>query len=143
MKNIFTQIKNFFLKDDGDSHYKVGMSIILNPEKLLDQSQVDCAVNEMKIAAKLGHLDAQYQLARLYSKYTRPVNFSEAFKWFKLSAKRGHVASQSQLGTIYYFGERGAKVNFKKAENGFSKQLIKNLRLPIYVLRGFTKTLGY
>lgn len=61
-------------------------------------------------AAKLGHVEAQYQLSVMYNIGRGVVqNNAEAGKWLRMAAERGHAKAQYDLGEMYEHGYGVAK----------------------------------
>ncbi len=71
------------------------------------------SVKWLRMAAKQGEADAQFNLGRLYAsevdgvyKKARavPANDVEALKWYQRSAEQGHTQAQVKLGQLYAKG---------------------------------------
>ena len=73
------------------------------------------------MAAKLGHIEAQYHLGISYADGEGLAqNFSKATEWHRHAAKQGHSGAQYEMGLSYYRGE-GAQKDFVEAANWFHK----------------------
>lgn len=79
-----------------------------------------------KVKADAGNVDAQYQLAKLYSsgKGTKKDEF-EAVKWFRRVAEKNDPRGQSMLG-VMYTNARGVKRDYRQAITWFRKAAAQN-----------------
>ena len=60
------------------------------------------------IKAKLGDVNAQYELASYYHS-NDVLNYKEAFKWYSLAAEQDDVRSIEAIGRLFYYGSGVAK----------------------------------
>jgi len=60
-----------------------------------------------ELAARKGHAEAQFNLARLYSagKGGVPHDDEQATRWVRASASQGYALAQARLGTLYATGQ--------------------------------------
>ena len=74
-------------------------------------------VEELKLRAKDGDAEAQYQVGQHYeSKF----DDAEAAKWWRLAAEQGHAMAQYKFGWYHEYG-RGATKNLAEAETWYRK----------------------
>lgn len=73
-------------------------------------------------AAKAGHLEAQFQIARMYALgYGVDQNYREAIRWYTSAGRRGHIKAMVELGDQYANGrfipksERRARLWYRQA----------------------------
>ena len=110
-------------------YYRQGMKYLNGLSVPKDEAQ---ARRWLYMAAKRGHIEAQYEVGLLcmadYKGRERKV--TEAFNWFIKAAEHGHLNAQYQLGHMYYIGV-GIPRNYtqafywmsKAAEHGHSSAL--------------------
>ena len=68
------------------------------------------AVEWFRLAAKTGHIGAQYQLGKMYRLGLGVAqNDKTAIKWWKLSAEEGNADAQFSLGATYQLGQRAPR----------------------------------
>ena len=64
------------------------------------------AAKWLERAANKGHLEAQYQLGRLFYLGTSlPRDFAQSAKWFRAAAMQGRPEAQFNLGLLYAAGQ--------------------------------------
>ncbi len=66
-----------------------------------------------RVAAKMGHSIAAYNLAKMYENADRAA---EAVQWISRAAAAGEASAMNDLGAYYHNGELGLNVDFEKAE---------------------------
>lgn len=97
------------------SEYKYSEEVVAN------------AMKRLKMAAILGHIPAQYELA---IKYLNPVKeyaelYAEGVLWCKKAAYGGCCDAQNHMGNIYRYGQYGEKVNYELAYDYYMKSAEK------------------
>ncbi len=98
---------------DPDAQYDLGHAYATGTDIERDRSK---AIKWYAVAAKAGHLEAQYALGSLFQHGWKgiPPNHREAANWFKQAAERGHVKAQWQLSLLYENG-KGVKKSIVEA----------------------------
>ena len=105
-----------------ESHYNKAMS-------LLENDEVDAAVEHLLKAIEKGSADAQYQLGKLYDegKKVEPDR-KKAFELFRAAAEAGNVQAQTTIGAFYLFTDNAI---IKDRDKGlFWLQKASNARDP-------------
>jgi len=75
----------------------------------------EAQINEMRIRAERGDVEAQYGMAVLaYNGHGVPQDFTASAKWFTLAAEQNHGTAQFNLGTLYEQG-KGVTQNLDQA----------------------------
>ncbi len=75
------------------------------PPTIGDTSEVSDYIAEVKKKAEQGHKAAQYNLALMYFLgEVIPLDYKEAFRWFRASAVQGNSSAQGSLGAMYRKG---------------------------------------
>ena len=70
-----------------------------------DTSEVSGKTSDLMKDAELGDSDAQYNLALMYFLGEAiPLDYKEAFRWFRASAVQGNSSAQGSLGAMYRKG---------------------------------------
>jgi len=70
-----------------------------------DTSEVSGKISDLMKDAELGDSDAQYNLALIYFLGEAiPLDYKEAFRWFRASAVQGNSSAQGSLGAMYRKG---------------------------------------
>ncbi len=70
-----------------------------------DTSEVSDDIADLMKDAELGDSDAQYNLALMYFLGEAiPLDYKEAFRWFRASAVQGNSSAQGSLGAMYRAG---------------------------------------
>ena len=73
------------------------------------------AIKWFRLAAKQGHLKAQYNVGLMYAKgYGVPQDYKEAIKLWRFPAEQGLAAAQYNLGWVYERG-KGVLQDYKEA----------------------------
>ena len=91
--------------------------IAIDYEKGTNGKSVDLAKASIyyKKAAKMGLVDAQYDLAeRYYTGFVVPKDYCKAMEWYVEAANKGHADSRYRIGQMYYYGH-GVQANVHKA----------------------------
>jgi TPR repeat protein len=97
----------------------------------LDANNMPLAYKEFLAAAKVGHIDSQFNLAVMYEKGIGVgKNEKEAVVWYSKAATQGNAASQFNLGVLYENG-RGTPVDFAKANKWYRKASVQGDGLAI------------
>lgn len=88
-----------------------------------DKIEIDNAIDDLKMAAILGHPEAQYELAYKYIIFwTGPLdNVAEGVLWCQRSALNGFAKAQKMLGDYYRRGQYGIKQDLERAFNLYQK----------------------
>ncbi len=70
-----------------------------------DTSEVSDNITDLITKAERGHESAQYNLALMYFLGEAiPLDYKEAFRWFRASAVQGNSSAQGSLGAMYRAG---------------------------------------
>ncbi len=70
-----------------------------------DTSEVSDNITDLITKAERGHESAQYNLALMYFLGEAiPLDYKEAFRWFRASAVQGNSSAQGSLGAMYRKG---------------------------------------
>lgn len=78
-------------------------------------SSEEAQINEMRIRAERGDVEAQYGMAVLaYNGHGMPQDLAASAQWFTLAAKQNHSTAQFNLGTLYEQG-KGVEQSFEQA----------------------------
>jgi len=78
-------------------------------------------INQSKIAAEQGDMDAQYLLGLCYAHGEGiEKNHTQAAHWYRKAAEQGHSNAQSELGFLYKCG-KGVPKDDKEALYWFEK----------------------
>lgn len=73
-------------------------------------------------AGELGHVEAQFNLARCYyNGHGVTQDFKQAVEWFLKATEQGDADAQFQLGQICVKGRRGVKPDRSKAVEWLTK----------------------
>lgn len=72
---------------------------------------LDRAIENFRVAAKQGHVDAQYMLGRCYFSRKEP---DDGLIWLRKAAEQNHVKAQGFLGDLYYKG-KAVRRNYSEA----------------------------
>lgn len=102
---------------------------VVNPEKLYQQGlkfyQKEYfiqAAQKFRQAAKQGHAEAQFKLARMYFDGKGVVkDLNQTIEWYRKAAKLGHLDAQVQLASVYRFGVGRVSKNLTKATQWYQK----------------------
>ena len=73
---------------------------------------------EVKEAARLGNVEAMFDLGILYEDGAKNVvksHFAEAIRYYKKAAELDHVGAAVRLGDIYHYGGLGIEQNLSRA----------------------------
>lgn len=72
-------------------------------------------------AAQIGHIDAMYEMGKLYDKGPDfPIDPEKAAKYYRDAAERGHVAAMTALGELYENGV-GVDCSYEEALKWYQK----------------------
>ena len=113
-----SQEQNPFVSDDDAAQLKLAIQII---NKKADLKGFDAALNCIRLAAKKGQPDAQYELGKFFrSAGGLDQDDVNALKWLRLAADKKHAGAQWLLG-LYYQEGRGVDKNLPLAIDYFIK----------------------
>ena len=97
---------------------------IRKAKEIVNRNLVDKTFEGIKIRAKNGDTEAQYELGLIYhdGKEDEGVkrNYSEALRWLHMASDNGYAPAQCMLGMMYYNGD-GLLENYEEAFNLFLK----------------------
>jgi uncharacterized protein len=99
---------------DATASYRIGQ--LYRRGEGLRYRDFEKAVYWYQRAAGLGHVPAQYEVARLqFEGLVVPRDIDEMMYWLWRAALSGHSASQVMLGAVYEYGEPGVAANYTEA----------------------------
>ena len=81
------------------------------------------AIYWYKKAAEQGHVQAQYELGRLYlfsGDDEVPQDYKQSVYWHTKAAEQGHILAQYKLGHMYEYGDEGPQ-DYKQAFFWYTK----------------------
>ena len=103
-----------------DAQFTLGLLYKRGAGTLQDTKQ---AVYWYTKAAEQGHVQAQYELGRLYlfsGDDEVPQDYKQSVYWYTKAAEQGHILAQNKLGNIYEYGEE-APQDYKQAFFWYTK----------------------
>jgi TPR repeat protein len=95
--------------------YKMGLLMITTRR---DADSIATGEDYIRTAANSGSVNAQYELALLYSRGSDDfhVDGEESIRWLKKAAEKGHLTSLNLLGYLYANGTSDKKVKIDEEE---------------------------
>lgn len=96
-------------QDDKEAQFKLGELYNIGGKGIAKDT--DEAAKWYMRAAKLGHTESQYKLAKLAIEQGKIKN---SIRWFSKAARQGHLEASFELGVIYTSG-KGIKINYTEA----------------------------
>jgi TPR repeat protein len=97
VKNVILEkLKSYGPKSKGWAHYYIGW---LYCRGLVDNGSEEEGISWYEQAARLGHKEAQFELATFYERM--PNCKTQAIIWYKKAAKQGDVGAQLNLAALY------------------------------------------
>jgi TPR repeat protein len=124
-KGEYENAWQLFLKgaENNDKFCVFYLGVMLG-EGLGRQINAELAFKKYLLAADLGHLDSQYNVAQAYLRGNNTgQNFQKALYYFDLAAMQGDPESNYNLGIFYFVGDQIPR-DLKKAHNYFELALI-------------------
>ena len=107
---------NLAAHEEAEEFYQMGEQFYYGDGVTEDEPE---AMRWYRLAADLGHADAQYSLGVMYDNgESVPEDNEEAIRWYGLAAGQGHSAAQLNLGVMYATGE-GVQEDDREAAGWF------------------------